>query len=106
MTENGYQPTKGNLDKSKPPQQGSGVPSQIPYWVKSIESKEPLEGKLPKTPKRPPRSKTQSKITVNTEGVEGVEVIRRTVKKIGSGAHATLPKEWMDETVVVIRTGE
>lgn len=43
------------------------------------------------------------KTTFNTDGIE---VIRRTVKKIGSGAHVTLPKEWMDETVVIIRTGE
>ncbi|MCK4818971.1 DUF2080 family transposase-associated protein [bacterium] len=58
-------------------------------------------GNSPVILRRPP--KRQSKTTFNTEGIE---VIRRPVKKTGSGAHVTLPKEWLDETVVIIRTGE
>ncbi|MCK5216582.1 MAG: DUF2080 family transposase-associated protein [Methanosarcinales archaeon] len=67
----------------------------------SMESNKLLDGELPKTPKRPP--KPILKTTFNTEGLE---VIRRKVNKSGSGAHVTIPKEWLDETVVIIRTGE
>lgn len=111
MTENGYQPTKGKLDKSKPPKQGSGVPR---LNHKSMESKELLKGDLPPTPKRPPNPSTKTFDGLNDVGntssfyLEGdkLEVIRRKVNKSGSGAHIYVPSEWLDETVVVIRTGE
>ena len=38
--EEGYQPTQGNLDNSKPPQGGSGVPSTTPSDSKKSDKKE------------------------------------------------------------------
>ena len=35
--------------------------------------------------------------------IEGDEVIERDVKATGNGAHAYLPKEWLDHTVKIVR---
>ena len=94
----------GHVNKkpgTKPPRQGSGVP----WGTRDRELGEHIGMNIPTT-KPNPFKNMKKKPTKTTFSTGGIEVIRRTVKKSGSGAHIYVPKEWLDETVVVIRTGE
>jgi putative transposon-encoded protein len=38
--------------------------------------------------------------------IEGHEVVEKTVKPTGNGAHVLVPRRWLGATVKVVRTSE
>ena len=63
----GYQPREGNMDRSDPPNQGSGVPY---INSKSMWSKEQFTDELPETPRRP---SNHTEVRVGNEITEFME---------------------------------
>ena len=43
---------------------------------------------------------TEEKGTIE---IDGYEVVEDSVRPIGGGAHVTVPKTWLDETVEIVR---